>query len=88
MVNQELYRTPTWFPHEEDPWPKDNWTEVDVPMNFLYAAGSLLPGERLGVAISVERSGTNPGDGLEFMYDHPSFDSRLQIKTSSVLPCG
>ena len=57
-------------------------------MNFLYAAGSLLPGERLGVAISVERSGTNPGDGLEFMYDHPSFDSRLQIKTSSVLPWG
>ena len=55
-------------------------------MNFLYAAGALLPGERLGLAISVEKGGTNPGDGLEFMYDHPSFDSRLQIKTSSVLP--
>jgi hypothetical protein len=37
------------------------------------------------VAISVERSGTD-GDGLEFMYDHPSFDSRLQVKTSSALP--
>lgn len=85
MVNQEITNA-AWFPHEEDPWPRTNWTEVSVPMNFLYAAGSLLPGERLGVAISVEKSGTNPGDGLEFLYDHPSFDSRLQVKTSSVLP--
>ncbi len=85
MVNQELPDA-EWFPHEEDPWPKSNWTEVDVPMKFLHAGGSLVPGERLGVAISVERSGTNPGDGLEFMYDHPSFDSRLQVKSSSPLP--
>ena len=34
-------------------------------MNFLYAAGSLTEGERLGLAISVEKNGTNPGDGLE-----------------------
>ena len=85
MVNQDITNA-TWFPHEADPWPRSNWTEVSVPMNFIYAAGSLLPGERLGVAISVEKGGTNPGDGLEFLYDHPSFDSRLQVKTSSVLP--
>ncbi|MDX6588138.1 MAG: hypothetical protein QOI31_2611 [Solirubrobacterales bacterium] len=85
MVNQEITNA-TWFPHEEATWPKDNWTEISVPMKFLYAAGALLPGERLGLAISVEKGGTNPGDGLEFMYDHPSFDSRLQVKTSSVLP--
>lgn len=76
----------TWFPHEQASWPSGNWTEVTVDMDFLYAAQALLPGERLGLAISVERSGTNPGQGLEFMYDHPSFDSRLQVKTSSALP--
>ncbi|MDQ3759951.1 MAG: hypothetical protein M3331_08435, partial [Actinomycetota bacterium] len=76
----------TWFPHEESSWPRANWTELSVPMDFLYAAPSLLPGERLGLAISVEKGGTNPGDGLEFMYDHPSFDSRLQVKTSSTPP--
>ncbi len=85
MVNQDITNA-TWFPHEEGTWPKDNWTEISVDMDYLYAAGALLPGERLGLAISVEKGGTNPGDGLEFMYDHPSFDSRLQVKTSSLLP--
>ncbi|CAN5122993.1 hypothetical protein BH24ACT23_BH24ACT23_08800 [soil metagenome] len=85
MGNQAITNA-TWFPHEEAEWPRGNWTELSVPMDFLYAAGALLPGERLGLAISVETGGTNPGDGLEFMYDHPSFDSRLQVKTSSVLP--
>ncbi len=85
MVNQDITDA-TWFPHEEESWPRNNWTELSVPMNFVYSDVSLLPGERLGLAISVERGGTNPGDGLEFMYDHPSFDSRLQVKTSSILP--
>lgn len=85
MENQDIIDA-TWFPHEETSWPRGNWTEISVPMNFLYAAGSLVPGEQLGLAISVEKGGTNPGDGLEFMYDHPSFDSRLQVKTTSILP--
>jgi prepilin-type N-terminal cleavage/methylation domain-containing protein len=85
MANEEITDA-LWFPHEEETWPRANWTELNIDMNFLYAAGSLLEGERLGLAISVEKNGTNPGDGLEFMYDHPSFDSRLQIKTSSILP--
>ena len=62
-----------------------DYQEITVEMDFVSAIESLLPGEQLGVAISVERSGTD-GDGLEFMYDHPSFDSRLQLKTSSALP--
>jgi type II secretory pathway pseudopilin PulG len=85
MANQDIADA-EWFPHEEETWPRANWTELNIDMNFLYAAGSLLEGERLGLAISVEKNGTNPGDGLEFMYDHPSFDSRIQVKTSSALP--
>ena len=85
MVNEDITDA-IWFPHEEETWPRQNWTELSLDMDFLYAAGALLPGERLGLAISVEKGGTNPGDGLEFMYDHPSFDSRLQVKTSSLLP--
>jgi type II secretory pathway pseudopilin PulG len=85
MANQDITDA-LWFPHEEETWPRTNWTELHIDMNFAYAAGSILEGERLGLAISVEKNGTNPGDGLEFMYDHPSFDSRLQIKTSSILP--
>jgi len=85
MANQNVANA-TWFPYEEDSWPRVDWTEISVPMNFAYAAGSLLPGERLGLAISVEKAGTTPGEGLEMLYDHPSFDSRLQVETSSVLP--
>jgi hypothetical protein len=85
MANEDITDA-LWFPHEEETWPRTNWTELHIDMNFLYAAGSILEGERLGLAISVEKNGTNPGDGLEFMYDHPSFDSRLQIKTTSILP--
>ena len=84
-TNQDISGA-TWFPHEETSWPRANWTETSVPMSFQYSGGSVLPGERVGLAISVERGGTNPGDGLEFIYDHPSFDSRVQIKTSSDLP--
>ena len=58
----------------------------NIDMSFVYAAGSILEGERLGMAISVEKNGTNPGDGLEFMYDHPSFDSRLTVDANQVLP--
>ena len=85
MANQDIVDA-TWFPHEEETWPRENWAEISIPMDFVYAGSALLPGERLGLAISVEKSGTNPGDGLEFMYDHPSFDSRLQVKTSTLLP--
>ena len=47
--------------------------------------GAILPGERIGPAITVERQGTNPADGLEFMYDHSDFPSRLELETDRIL---
>jgi hypothetical protein len=68
-------------------WPTI-WTEIQIRMTF--AAGiHLLPGMKLGVAIAPERQGTGDGSGnqgLQFLYDEPSFDSRLEIKTHSALP--
>ncbi len=58
-------------------WPTD-WEEISVDYPFV-SLPTLLPNERLGVAIQVERANTG-NDGLEFMYDHPSFESRLQIR--------
>jgi hypothetical protein len=85
VVNQQISHL-TGFPDGLSSWPSGDYQEVEVEMDFLSAAPNLLPGEQLGLAISVERAGTSGGDGLEFMYDHPSFDSRLQVKTSSALP--
>ena len=47
---------------------------------------TLPAGSRLGLAFAVERQGTSQGSGLQFVYDHPSFDSRLQVDTKSLLP--
>nr|MBA2545475.1 hypothetical protein [Solirubrobacterales bacterium] len=72
-----------YFQYEQSQWPT-TWSEIQVPLNFTLST-HLLPGTRLGVAISVERAGT-PGGGLQFMYDEPSFDSRLEVKSHSLLP--
>ena len=73
----------TYFQYEIDPWPS-KWTEVQIPLSFALNA-HLLPGTRLGLAIAVEK-GATPGQGLQFMYDEPSFDSRLEVKSNSNLP--
>jgi len=59
--------------------------EITLPMQFE-AGTRVFPGQRLGIAIQVERGGTNPGEALQFMYDHPSFDTRLEVRTSTPLP--
>lgn len=77
------------FPYPQASWPSGNWSEVEVPAHFAAANGGavhLLPGTRLGLAVGVHRNGTLPGDGLQFNYDTPSFDSRLEVQTSSLLP--
>jgi hypothetical protein len=73
-----------YFTYSLNPWPYSGWTEIQIPLSFN--VGLNLPtGTRLGLAISVDGTGT-PGDGLQFMYDEPSFDSRLIVSTNSVLP--
>jgi len=77
------------FVYEESPWPSGDFAEIEIPMHFAAANGGavhLLPGTRLGLAVAVHRDATLPGDGLQFNYDTPSFDSKLEIKTNSLLP--
>ena len=58
-------------------------TELHIAFNF--STLTLGPNSRLGLAVQVERAGTS-GGGLQFMYDEPSFDSRLEVNTPSTLP--
>jgi hypothetical protein len=80
-ANLDLGNLP-YFTYSVSPWPT-NWTEVEIPLNFNPLV--LGPDSRLGLAIQVERQGT-AGGGMEFMYDEPTFDSRLELKTHSDLP--
>jgi len=82
-VNLNINPNQTYFVAQQNPWPP-GWTELRVPLRFNLST-SLGPTSRLGLAIQVERSGTT-GGGIQFMYDEPSFDSRLQVATASPIP--
>jgi hypothetical protein len=77
------------FSKAESSWPSSGWTEVSIPLSFGYAgeggALPLEPGSRLGLAISVDESTPT---GLQFLYDEPSFDSRLEVQTVGAEPPG
>jgi hypothetical protein len=81
-------------------WPSD-WSRVSIPMNLTFAnvtdyIGSLNLGllgltsltvsgqPRLGLALQVEQANTT-GSGLQFMYDHPNFASRLEVQTPTCI---
>jgi Tfp pilus assembly protein PilV len=72
-----------YFDYSASPWPSDKWSEATIPLHF--SLNTLAAGSRLGVAVQVERAGTT-GGGLQFLYDEPSFESRLEVKTTSSLP--
>lgn len=81
----------TYFDYSKNPWPSA-WTEVQMPLNFIgvNVAGApiplvLTPGSQIGMTLMVKKTGTNPGQALEFMYDHPNFDSRLQLETNQII---
>ncbi|HSI81330.1 MAG TPA: hypothetical protein VK919_11850, partial [Solirubrobacterales bacterium] len=64
-------------------WHSGSWGELTVPLTF--AGLTVEPDERIGLAIAVEREGTG-GGGLQFMYDAPTYDTRLELNTKSALP--
>jgi Tfp pilus assembly protein PilV len=72
----------TYFTYSQNPWPT-GWTELHIPMNFNLSV-NLGPSSQLGLALQVEKQGTT-GGGMQFMYDEPSFDSRLEVKTVTTL---
>lgn len=77
------------FSHFATSWPSSGWTEISLPLSFGHAEeGGALPlpeGSRLGLTLSV---GEDTPTGLQFLYDEPSFDSRMQLETSGALPPG
>jgi type II secretory pathway pseudopilin PulG len=69
--------------YSQSTWPT-SWTELHIPLHF-YLNLNLSANSQLGLAIQVEKQGTS-GGGMQFMYDEPSFDSRLELKSTSLLP--
>jgi hypothetical protein len=64
------------------------WEEVRLTFdldNLTLAQRTVQTGERLGVSIGVDPSGT-PDNILQFLYDHPEGESRLEVLTTTPLP--
>lgn len=70
----------TFWLYSDSAWPRDAWSRVSIPLRF--APATVQAGDRVGVALTIERAGT-PVNALQFLYDHPQFDSRLEIQTTT-----
>ena len=82
--------TPYWFytPEGSKLWPAGKWDPpIRLVMDISGAPYTILAGERLGIALSVERSVTQ-GDAIPIMYDHPRYPTRLEVDTSTPIDGG
>jgi hypothetical protein len=81
--------TGSWLytPPSNADWPSTAWGRVRLPMAFNSPPYTIPIGDRLGVAISVERKNT-PANAIQIMYDHPQFSARIEVDTNTPLEGG
>jgi len=77
----------TYTPEGNEYWPRYSWTKERLAMTFNEAPYTIPAGDRLGVALSVERNGT-PADAIPIMYDHPTYPTRIEVDTSTPIEGG
>jgi type II secretory pathway pseudopilin PulG len=76
----------TYTPEGNGYWPRNNWEQVRLTMTF--AGPKKIPvGDRLGVALSVERAATQ-GDAIGILYDHPNYRTRIEVDTTTPIEGG
>jgi hypothetical protein len=71
----------TYWTLVKSPWPRGSWVEEKFEMNFNGPV-DVPPADRLGMAISLERSITS-GDAIGFLYDHPKWATRIEVDTTT-----
>jgi prepilin-type N-terminal cleavage/methylation domain-containing protein len=88
MLTNTSGATPYWtfYRTASERWPQ-SLTNLRLTMNFNGAPYTIPVGDRLGVALSVEREVT-PADALSFMYDHPKAPTRIEVDTSTPIDGG
>ena len=86
MLTNSLGATPYWTYLESPIWTTELKPKI-LTMTFSGAPYTIPAGDRLGVALSVERQST-PADALSFMYDHPQAPTRIEVDTSTPIDGG
>jgi type II secretory pathway pseudopilin PulG len=81
LVNSESGE-PFWefTPESNAYWPRFGWKKERLTMFFEGVPYTIPAGNRLGVALSVERVNT-PADAIPIMYDHPNHPTRIEVDT-------
>lgn len=71
-------------------WPRTEWTRLRLTMKIggSEAVREVKKDERLGLALSVEAASVSPAAGLQVMYDHPDYASRLEVDTTTPIEGG
>lgn len=77
----------TFTPDGNAFWPRFRWSKERLTMFFTGAPYTIDAGNRLGVAVSVERFNT-PADAIPIMYDHPNHPTRIEVDTDVPLEGG
>ena len=58
-------------------------------MSFNGVPYTIPSGDRLGIAMSIERNGTSAkADGVSIMYDHPETPARIEVDTDTPVEGG
>jgi hypothetical protein len=63
-------------------WPRNAWTKVRFEMR--YGSVTVGSGERLGLAVSVERQNTS-ADALQVVFEHHIYPTRIEVDTTTPL---
>lgn len=77
--NSKLYWT--YSSQGTGSWPRTAWTKLRLTMKIA-GTQEIKENERFGLALSVD-AGTTPAEGLQIMYDHPDYPSRLEVDTTT-----
>lgn len=77
----------SYTPEENGFWPRNAWTKVRLTVLFNDAPYTIPAGDRLGVALSVERGNTQ-ADAIPVMYDHPNHPTRIEVDTTTPIDGG
>lgn len=76
-----------YWSYEKSEWPL-NWTGAKLVMKLKEAPYTIPAGDRLGVALSVERTSTSGADAIQIMYDHPDYATRIEVDTTTPIGGG
>lgn len=82
-----IYTPPVTTENPNGYWPSSEWGRVRLTMDFISPPYTIPAGDRLGVALSVERANT-PADAIQIMYDHPKYPARIEVDTNTPLEGG